>query len=83
MAWTFTGVSAQLAVARTSRSGRVRVYLDGQDYGPLDLRSTRTAYRYAIWAPHWGSSGRHTLKVVVEGTAGRPGVIVDGLVNLR
>jgi hypothetical protein len=83
MAWTFTGVGAQLAVSRTPSSGRVRVYVDGVDAGVLDLHATIGVNRYAIWAPGWGTMGRHTIKVVVEGTAGRPNVIIDGLVGLQ
>jgi hypothetical protein len=82
MSWTFTGSAAQLAVARTTGSGRVRVYLDGRDYGVLDLRASRTIYRNAVYAPHWNASGPHTLTVRVEGTSGRPGIIIDGLVRL-
>jgi hypothetical protein len=83
MAWTFTGPSASLAVSRTPSSGRIAVSLDGADAGILDLRAPSSVNRIAIWAPTWGVDGRHTVKLVVEGTSGRPGVIVDGLVVLR
>jgi hypothetical protein len=76
-------VGAQLAVSRTPSSGRVRVYVDGIDAGVLDLHATIGVNRYAIWAPGWGTLGRHTITVVVEGTAGRPNVIIDGLVGLQ
>jgi uncharacterized protein with LGFP repeats len=83
MAWTFTGSSAQIAVSRTTGSGRLTVTIDGRNYGTLDLRSSRTINRVAVWAPHWATSDRHTLRLIVQGTAGRPGVIVDGLTVLR
>ncbi|MEV4636740.1 N-acetylmuramoyl-L-alanine amidase [Actinoplanes sp. NPDC049548] len=83
LTWTFTGRSAALAVSRTSVSGRVQVYVDGEPAGIVDLRSPATVYRRAVWTRSWGSSDRHTVKIVVEGTAGRPGVISDGLVYLR
>jgi hypothetical protein len=83
MTWTFTGRSAALAVGRTTASGRVTVYVDGARAGALDLRSTSTLHRQAIWAKNWGATGPHTVKVVVAGTAGRPGVVLDGLVVLR
>jgi hypothetical protein len=81
--WTFTGRSASLAVGRGAASGRVRIFADGQDQGYVDLRSARTGYRQAVWSRSWSRSGRHTVRVQVEGTAGRPGAVLDGLVYLR
>ena len=83
LTWTFTGRSAALAVSRTQVSGQATVYVDGAAAGTIDLRATSTQNRRAIWAKNWGATGRHTVKVVVAGTAGRPGVVLDGLVVLR
>lgn len=83
LSWTFTGRAAALGVSRTAASGRVIIYVDGKRAGTLDLRSTSTVHRRAIWAKNWGSAERRTVKVVVEGSTGRPGVILDGLVVLR
>jgi hypothetical protein len=82
LTWTFTGSTGQLAVTLTPTSGRLRVYLDGQDAGLVDLRAATVAFRYAVIAPSWAGSGPHTLTVSAEGTAGRPSVIVNGLVLL-
>jgi N-acetylmuramoyl-L-alanine amidase len=82
LTWTFTGTTGQLVVTRTPNSGRLRVYLDGQDAGVVDLRSA-TEYRYAVIAPSWADDGPHTLAVSVEPTAGRPGVIIEGLVRME
>ncbi len=81
--FTFTGRSAALAVGRGARSGRVRIFVDGRDQGVLDLNSPQTIYRQAVWSRWWTSSAQHTVRVQVEGTAGRPGVVVDGLVYLK
>ncbi|HET6532145.1 MAG TPA: N-acetylmuramoyl-L-alanine amidase [Actinoplanes sp.] len=78
MSWTFTGRSAGLAVSRTRTSGTVTVYLDGQRVAALNLRSTSTLHRRAVWARNWGISGQHTIRVVVGGPA-----VLDGLVVLR
>ena len=83
MTWTFTGRSAALAVGRGALSGRVRIFVDGRDNGFVDLRSPRTIYRQAVWARWWTESAQHTVRVEVEGTAGRPGAVVDGLVYLK
>jgi hypothetical protein len=82
LTWTFNGPSAQLAVTRTPTSGRLHVYLDGEDAGLVDLRSPGVEFRYALIAPSWADNGPHTLTVTAEGTTGRPSVIVDGLVRL-
>ncbi|GAB1693311.1 hypothetical protein KRM28CT15_51140 [Krasilnikovia sp. M28-CT-15] len=83
MTWTFTGLSASLAATRSPSSGRVRVYVDGRNAGLVDLRSATTRTRMAVWARSWSASATHTVRVVVEGTARRPGVALDGLVLLR
>jgi hypothetical protein len=83
LTWTFTGRSAALAVSRTAVSGRVRLFVDDQPAGLIDLRSPGTLNRRAVWSRSWGSSERHTVRIEVEGTSGRPGVIADGLVYLR
>ncbi|UQU66720.1 N-acetylmuramoyl-L-alanine amidase [Couchioplanes caeruleus] len=83
LSWTFTGRSAALAVSRTSVSGRVRVSVDGEPAGIVDLRSPDALHRRAVWTRSWGASAEHTVTIEVEGTAGRPGVISDGLVYLR
>ncbi|WP_433720650.1 peptidoglycan recognition protein family protein [Actinoplanes sp. CA-051413] len=83
LSWTFTGRSAALAVSRTAVSGRVQVFVDDAPAGIIDLRSPETLHRRAVWTRAWPDSAQHTVRIVVEGTAGRPGVIADGLVYLR
>jgi len=83
LTWAFTGSSAALAVSRTAVSGRVRVIVDDQPAGIVDLRSPETLHRRAVWTRSWATSARHTVRIEVEGTAGRPGVIIDGLAYLR
>jgi hypothetical protein len=61
----------------------VRVFVDDEPAGVVDLRSPDTLHRRAVWTRSWGSSERHTVRIEVEGTAGRPGVIADGLAYLR
>ncbi|GAB1641979.1 peptidoglycan recognition protein [Krasilnikovia sp. MM14-A1259] len=83
LTWTFTGMSASLAASRTPTSGRVRIYVDGRYSGIVDLRSPSARDRMAVWARSWPATATHTVRVVVEGTARRPGVTLDGLVLLR
>ena len=83
LTWTFTGRSAGLAVSRGNASGRVAVYVDGVAAGMIDLRSAAPVHRQAVWVRNWGESGRHTVRIVVAGTAGRPGAVLDGLAVMR
>jgi hypothetical protein len=83
MTWVFTGRSAGLTVSRGSASGRISIYVDGAGAGTLDLRSASLLHRQAVWVRNWGTSGRHTVRIVVAGTAGRPSVVLDGLAVVR
>ncbi|GAA1828569.1 N-acetylmuramoyl-L-alanine amidase [Actinomadura chokoriensis] len=81
--WTFTGRAAGLIFKRASYLGAVHVYVDGTKIGTLDTRSSTTAYRQLTWGRTWSTSGKHTIKIVVAGTPGRPKVGIDGLIYLR
>ncbi|MET9084615.1 N-acetylmuramoyl-L-alanine amidase [Streptomyces sp. NPDC004237] len=83
LSWTFTGRSASWVVSRAATSGQAYVYVDGTKVATVDLKSTTTSYRQAIWTKSWSSSAKHTVKIVVAGTSGRPTVTTDGLVYLK
>lgn len=83
LTWTFTGRSASWVVSRASSSGQAYVYVDGVKVTTVDLKSSTTLYRQAIWTKTWSSSAKHTVKIVVVGTSGRPTVTTDGLVYIR
>ncbi|MFE9659081.1 N-acetylmuramoyl-L-alanine amidase [Streptomyces sp. NPDC005955] len=83
LTWTFTGRSAALVVSRAATSGQLDVYVDGRLAKTVDLKSSSTKYRDALWTRSWSSSAPHTVKIVVKGTKGRPAVTTDGLVYLK
>ncbi|MEU6087589.1 peptidoglycan recognition protein [Streptomyces sp. NPDC047085] len=83
LSWTFTGRSASWVVSRASTSGQVYVYVDGVKVSTVDLKSSTTQYRQAIWTKTWSSSAKHTVKIVVVGTSGRPTITTDGLVYIK
>ncbi|WP_418959741.1 N-acetylmuramoyl-L-alanine amidase [Streptomyces tritici] len=83
LTWTFTGRSVSWVVSRASNSGQAYVYVDGVKVATVDLRSSTALYRNAIWTRSWSSAAKHTVKIVVVGTSGRPTVTTDGLVYLR
>ena len=59
------------------------MYVDGVASGILDLRSASLLNRQAIWVRNWGASRRHTVRIVVAGTAGHPSAVLDGLAVMR
>ncbi|MFI6638605.1 N-acetylmuramoyl-L-alanine amidase [Streptomyces sp. NPDC050504] len=83
LTWTFTGRSAAWVVSRAATSGQAHVYVDGVKAATVDLKSSATKYRDAIWTKTWATSAKHTVKIVVVGTSGRPAVTTDGLVYLK
>ncbi|PWE11251.1 N-acetylmuramoyl-L-alanine amidase [Streptomyces sp. BSE7F] len=83
LTWTFTGKSAAWVVSRATTSGQAHIYVDGVKTATVDLKSSTTKYRDAIWTKTWNSSAKHTIKIVVVGTSGRPTVTTDGLVYLK
>ncbi|WP_432198371.1 N-acetylmuramoyl-L-alanine amidase [Streptomyces sp. bgisy027] len=83
LTWTFTGRSVAWVVSRAATSGQAYVYVDGTKTATVDLKSSTTKYRDAIWTKTWSSSAKHTIKIVVVGTSGRPTVTTDGIVYLK
>ncbi len=81
--WKFSGRSAALVFSRGPRAGRVGVFLDGRPQGLVDLRSSASAPRQVVWSRSLTGSDDHTVRVVVEGTPGRPGVALDGLIYVK
>ncbi|MFI8349356.1 peptidoglycan recognition protein [Streptomyces sp. NPDC085596] len=83
LTWTFTGRSVAWVVSRSSASGQVDIYVDGKKLTTADLKSPTTAYRNALWTKTWPTSAKHTLKIVVRATAGRPAITTDGIAYLK
>ncbi|WP_253208179.1 N-acetylmuramoyl-L-alanine amidase [Streptomyces sp. YPW6] len=83
LTWTFTGRSAAWVVSRATTSGQAHIYVDGVKAATIDLKSATTRYRDAIWTKTWSSSSKHSIKIVVVGTSGRPSITTDGLIYLK
>ncbi|WTE35404.1 N-acetylmuramoyl-L-alanine amidase [Streptomyces sp. NBC_01618] len=83
LSWTFTGRSVALVASRATSSGQVYVYVDGVKVSTVDLKSSTTKYRDALWTKSWTSSAKHTVKIVVVATSGRPTITTDGIVYLK
>ncbi|MGW4940187.1 N-acetylmuramoyl-L-alanine amidase [Actinoplanes sp. NPDC004185] len=83
LSWSFTGRSVALLAMKGKTAGKAYVYLDGKKVSTIDLRASKNTYRQAVWTRSWTSAKKHTVKIVVAGTAGRPKVTTDGIVYLK
>jgi hypothetical protein len=61
--------------------GRARVYVDDSLVATVDLRRSRIRHRRAAFRASWPTATERTLRIEVEGTAGRPTVDVDAFVT--
>jgi hypothetical protein len=81
--YRFTGRAVSFVSTRASSRGSARIYIDGSYMRTVSLASSTTAYRYLAFTRRWTTSGTHTIKVVVVGTAGHPRVDVDAFAVLK
>jgi hypothetical protein len=81
--FTFTGRSVAWVTTRGTTRGQARIYVDGNLVTTIDLHLTSTQYRYVAYARTWTSSAKHTLRIVVVGTSGRPRIDVDAFEYLH
>ena len=49
----------------------------------LNTYSTTTAFRQVVYQYNWSTAGTHTLKIVLNGTAGHPRVDFDAVLLLK
>jgi hypothetical protein len=75
---TTTGTDVGLVATTGPTQGRVSVYVDARPPTTVDLRAGTTSARRLVWTRHLTRRGTHTVRVVVQGTAGRPAVSLDG-----
>jgi uncharacterized protein with LGFP repeats len=81
--YTFTGRSVGLIVKRATNTGAFDVYVDGVKTATVDTKASGTSYRNIIWTKSWTTSAKHTIKIVVAGTATRPTVATDGIAYVK
>jgi len=61
---------------------RHAIAVRGARAGQGDLRSATAGLRRVVFARTWSSSSGHSIRVVGQGTAGRPTITVDSFVGL-
>jgi subtilisin family serine protease len=81
LSFTFTGRSIALVTTRATSRGQVKVYIDGVREATPSLTGS-TVYRYVAWQQTWPTSARHTIRLVVVGTLGRPRIDFDAFAVL-
>jgi hypothetical protein len=79
---TTTATDIGLVAPTGPTQGRITVLVDGRPGATVDLRSTRATGRGIVWTRHLVHRGTHTVRVIVQGTPGRPSVSLDGWVVL-
>jgi subtilisin family serine protease len=80
---TFTGRDVALIAPLHATGGRAHVYCDGAFKATIDLYSATVKPREAAYWCRFPQYGQHTMKIVVEGTVGRPRVDVDAFAVLQ
>ncbi len=81
---TTTNAKSIALVTTTARNrGYVRVYVNGVLQGRYNLKSASTRYRVVVWQTAWTNAAPRTIKLVVEGTFGRPRVDLDAIATLN
>jgi C1A family cysteine protease len=81
--YTFTGRDVALVAPKFSTAGRATLYCDGTSYGLIDTYSQSTIVRQTVAWCHFPQSGQHTMRIVLQGTSGRPWFGVDAFAVLR
>ena len=78
--FAFTGSRVAWIATRAANRGRAEIAIDGVPLTTVDLDNAATQYRRLVFEHGWPSSGAHTMRITVLGTAGHPYVDIDGLV---
>ena len=81
--FTFAGAGVAWRGPLGPGRGRAEVFLDGESVGRIDQGSTTFVPRNVLYATSWPEPEEHELRIVVEGTAGRPTVSVDAFYVLE
>ena len=77
-----TGLSVAWIAYKGPTRGSAQVYVDGVLKATVSLYATTYSARPQVYAFNWATSGSHSIKVVVVGTAGHPRVDIDAFARL-
>ena len=80
--FTFTGRDVALVAPLHIAGGRAQIYCDGALKATIDLYSATLRPREIVYSCSFAQAGQHTMKLVVEGTPGRPRFDVDAFIAI-
>jgi subtilisin family serine protease len=80
---TFTGRGVGWVAPKGPVRGKAQVWVDGVLIRTVNLHASSFAARRMVFARCWATTARHTIRIVVLGTAGHPRVDLDALVIVR
>jgi hypothetical protein len=80
---TFTGRQVAWVASKTATRGRASVYIDGHLVRTVDLHAAGTHRRQIVFVRTFTTAGTHTIRIVNQGTAGRPSIDIDALLVLH
>ena len=83
LTFRFTGRAVALIAPMGPTRGSAKLYVDGAYVSTISLHRSRSVPRIVVAARSWTSSGAHTVKLVVNGTARHPRFDVDAFAILR
>lgn len=81
--WVTSARSVAVVATKGPNMGRITVYVDGVSAGTVDLYRATALGKVVVFARNYGGTGTHTVRVVVQGTSGRPRVELDAFVLLK
>jgi hypothetical protein len=75
--FTFTGRSAAWYGPKGPTRGKAKVFVDGVYRRTFDLYASSFDPTNVIFSISWAAAGKHTIRIEVVGTPGRPTVAID------
>jgi len=80
--FTFTARDVAWIAEKGPGMGVAKVYVDGHLRRSIDLVAGVDMPGQLVFHAHWSAAGTHVIRIVLEGTLGRPVGTVDGFVVL-
>jgi subtilisin len=80
----FTGRGISVVAVKGRSRGKAQVWIDGKLIKTINLhRAGATLARRVVFLRRWPVTARHTIRIVVLGTAGHPRVDLDALIVIK
>jgi hypothetical protein len=80
---TFTGRAVAWIASKGPTRGKADVYVNGSKVATVDLYSPTAKHQQVVWSGSWSTAASRTVRIQVQGTAGRPRVDLDAFVTVN